>query len=290
MTTIPRPALRYFGGKFRLASWIISHFPPHTCYVEACSGAASVLLQKPPSTFEVLNDADANICTFFRVLRERPDDLRRVINLTPYSRAEHRLSCEPVPVTWEGGLVDRDLEQARRVFVRCWQAYAARLDSKPGWRFETGPRRKSLNEFRDIDRLAHIAARLLSVQIEEGDARDVIARYDTPETLHFVDPPYLPEVRNKSNAQRGYRCEMAVEEHIALAGLLTRIRGMAVVCGYPSALYDSLYQGWECVQTRSQTLRGGKLATECLWLSPSVSARLRNSLFRLEARHATDTV
>lgn len=40
------PALRYYGGKWLLADWIIQYFPQHWIYVEACGGAASVLLKK----------------------------------------------------------------------------------------------------------------------------------------------------------------------------------------------------------------------------------------------------
>jgi DNA adenine methylase len=34
LTAPRRPALRYHGGKWRLAPWIISHFPEHRVYVE----------------------------------------------------------------------------------------------------------------------------------------------------------------------------------------------------------------------------------------------------------------
>ncbi|MGM8871571.1 DNA adenine methylase [Psychrobacter sp. 2Y5] len=29
-----KPLMRYHGAKWRLAPWIISHFPQHNCYVE----------------------------------------------------------------------------------------------------------------------------------------------------------------------------------------------------------------------------------------------------------------
>ncbi len=92
---IPRPALRYYGGKFRLAPWIIAQFPPHTTYVEPFGGAGGVLLRKPPSYNEIYNDVDGEVVNFFRMLRERPDELIRAIDLTPYARSEQLLAFEP---------------------------------------------------------------------------------------------------------------------------------------------------------------------------------------------------
>src|SRR5262245_50804810 len=118
-TAVPsRAALRFYGGKWRLAPWIVAHLPPHTCYVEPFGGAASVLLRKPPSRYEVYNDLDGAVVGFFRVLRERPADLIRAIQCTPFARAEVDLACVPVPP--EVDAVD-DLERARRLYVRAWQ-------------------------------------------------------------------------------------------------------------------------------------------------------------------------
>ena len=108
---VKHPILRYFGGKFRLAPWIIRHFPAHQCYVEPFGGAAGVLLRKVPSQFEIYNDLDSAIVTFFRVVRERPDELMRALILTPFSRQEYADAYEPTT---------DDLEQARRLFVLAW--------------------------------------------------------------------------------------------------------------------------------------------------------------------------
>jgi len=90
-----RPALRYYGGKYELAPWIISFFPNHLNYVESCGGAASVLISKPRSPLEVYNDQDGYIVNFFRVLRDERDDLIERIELTPWARDEYELSFIP---------------------------------------------------------------------------------------------------------------------------------------------------------------------------------------------------
>jgi len=264
-----RPALRYYGGKWRISTWIISNFPDHVCYVEPYGGAMSVLLNKPPSTIDVYNDIDRDVVTFFRVLRERPDDLVRAIRLTPFSRAELEISNQPC---------EDELELARRVYVWSMQGISGtRSDWTTGWRFQRNARNghQNIEVWRDVDHLEQIAERLLSVNLECDKAAKVIKRYDTPDTLFYCDPPYPMQTRSKWR-HNGYLHEMSDKDHAQLAKLLHSIKGMAAISSYPNEMYDRLYADWQCVRIKARVNmvnRGGKSVIECLYLSPSLMAR-----------------
>ena len=70
---ITRPALRYFGGKFRLMQeFVLKHFPPlsaYDCYVSGFGGGGSDILLAPLAKFMVYNDIDGEVVNFFDVLR-----------------------------------------------------------------------------------------------------------------------------------------------------------------------------------------------------------------------------
>ncbi len=171
MTCAPiHPALRYYGGKWNLAPWIISHFPPHKNYVEPCGGAASVLLQKPRSALETYNDLDGNVVNFFRVLRDRPDELIRKIRLTPWARTEYELSLESC---------DDPVEKARRYSVALAMSISGATEyntpATRGWRVRTEERGYEISM--RADTLESIARRLIGVQIEHKDALDIIRQF-----------------------------------------------------------------------------------------------------------------
>jgi DNA adenine methylase len=258
-----RPALKWYGGKNKIAQWVTSHFPFHTCYVEPYGGAASVLLNKTPATHEVYNDLDDELVNFFRILRSEPARLIHLIELTPYSRLEHELA-------WE--TCQDSLERARRFYVRCWQSYGSgtrNTAGAAGWLTQKGKRRgtTAVENWRDTHHLYEIADRLLSVQIEKDTALNVLHRFDTRDTLFYVDPPYVASTRNKKKV---YQHEMTNAEHIELAQCLQDLNGMIVLSGYESSLYDDLYENWQKVTTNT-TDRTSNSVQECLWLSPGVS-------------------
>lgn len=265
-----RPALRWYGGKWRIAPWVLRHFPHHDAYTEAYGGAASVLLRKPPVKLETWNDLHGRAVNFFRILRDQPGELLRRLELTPYARGE-------VDQAWE--ISDDPVEDARRFYVLGNQARVGAAGGvwTQGWKYQRSwfeQHRNDPSTFASLRHLEAIATRLAMVQLEHDDALVVLQRYDAPGTLHYVDPPYVHRARADSDARmRGrYLHELTDDDHRALAEVLHRLQGMVVLSGYPHPLYDhELYPGWARVCTVATT-DAGDAATECLWLSPSAAA------------------
>lgn len=261
----PQAPLRYLGSKWRMAPRICAHLPDHECYVEPFSGSAAVLLTKQPSRIEVYNDIDEEVVHFFRVLREHTDALIEAVSLTPVSRREHDLAQEPA---------DDPVERARRFLIRSWQTRGGYHGKSSGqsWWYMRGRGRchTSVQRWSKLpDRLAVVADRLIGVHIECEPWQSVIDRYDAPQTLFYLDPPYLGATRSISS---GYEHDMRSEDdHRDLLETLTRIDGMAVVSGYDSDLYQAHLGAWTCLR-KNQLTGAATYRTECLWLSPGVSA------------------
>lgn len=259
-----RPAVRYHGGKWLLAPWICSHFPEHRIYVEPYGGGASVLLRKPRSYAEIYNDLDGEIVNAFRVLRDHGDELRRAVELTPFSRDEFRQSYEPS---------GDPLEQARRTILRSFMGFGSGAASGNNTGFRANSNRSGTTPAHDWknypDQIPSLINRLRGVVIENRDAIEVMRTHDSAETLHYVDPPYVHETRNKLQSrteQTTYKHELDDAQHMALAEALHELRGMVVVSGYRSAMYDSLYADWYRLD-RKALADGAGSRVESVWMS-----------------------
>lgn len=259
-SNIVRPPFAYFGGKQKIAADIAALLPDHSHYVEPYAGGLSVLLAKKPSRLETVNDLDGDIVHFWRMLRNRPEELARACALTPHSRAE-RSDALDRPVHLD------DIERARRIWVCLAQGRTGTL-RRTGWRFDAAdsahtsmPRR--LDSY--IRRMEAATTRLRSVSLECRPALDVIAAYGKGRrTLMYVDPPYLGQVR-----ERNYRKEMLSEDgHRELASALHKCAATVVLSGYTSRLYDEeLFRDWHRIELSTATSQGGayEVRTEVLW-------------------------
>lgn len=270
---ITRPALRYHGGKFRLAPWVMRFLPPHKVYVEPFGGGASVLLMKPRSYAEIYNDLDREIVNFFTVVRDRGAELLEALRLTPFARAEFELAYQPA---------DCALEQARRTVVRSFMGFGSAAVSGKSTGFRCNSNNSGTTPARDWmnypDALTKIIERMRGVVIECRDAAMVIVQQDGADTLHYVDPPYVHSTRCRMEKSSGYRYEMSDADHRVLAELLHSVRGMVVLSGYPCDLYDNeLYADWHRYE-RAAYADGARNRTEVLWLNPACQRALSDAM------------
>jgi DNA adenine methylase len=256
---VSRSFLRYYGGKWKLAPWIISHFPPHKIYVEPYGGAASVLLQKPRSGAEIYNDLDGQLVNLFRIVRERGAELKAALELTPFSRADFELSYQPA---------EDALERARRAIVRSFMGYSSNsLNRNSGFRSSVNrtERNAALDWKNYPAHLPIIIERLRGVVLENREAQEVMLNNDTPTTLHYVDPPYVHETRACLEKKSLYQHEMNEASHRRLAEFLKTLSGKVIISGYASPLYDELFQGWQRYEREAFTINAAP-RLEVLWL------------------------
>ena len=259
---------------------------PHERYVEPFGGGASILLAKKPKPVEVYNDLDQSLYGFFSVLADPElfEQFYRRVAVLPHSRQfynEYRKEWEE-----EANKIIR----AAKWFVVARQSFSG--DFGQSWGSSVTSTRRGMamtcsTWLSCIEMLPQIHARLQRVQIENADFRTILDRYDTPKTLFYCDPPYIPETRKAG----GYTHEMTAEDQQELVSLLLRLKGKVVLSGYNHEIYALLEQsGWTrydfhtaCFaagKTRNSGLQGKGKALEkqgrieSLWVKPYSEGRL----------------
>ena len=257
-----RAVFRYPGAKWGMAEWIIQHFPEDyekMVYLEPFAGSSAVFFNKKPGIVETINDLDGDVVNFFKVLREHPEKLINQIKLTPFSREEYKLSMLPC---------DEPIERARRFAVRTTQSIGAKPDS--GWRNHkkalaggTALKWNGLPETLEqaVIRLKGDTQNI--VQIESMDALKLIEKYDFPDVLMYIDPPYVKDTRR---TKKLYKVEMDETGQSKLLELLEKSKAKIVLSGYQSELYDGKLKGWykDTIQARTTAV---DTATETLWIN-----------------------
>lgn len=274
-----KPPVPYYGSKLTIADQVVSFFPEHKHYVEPFAGSMAVLFAKPRSVMETVNDLDDVLVTFWRVLRDRPDELERLCALTPHSRAEYAaIRRDDIAVS------GNELETARRVWMLLTQGRGGTLrpEKGTGWRHYVAAGQCSTGMPGYLDgylaRFLPAVARLHRVSLESMPALDLIAKYGAAtDVLLYVDPPYLGSVREGLHYRRELRGD---DEHRELAEALRAAAAAVVLSGYPSDLYDrELYPDWSRVEITSMTGNGGRdrSRTEVLWSNRPIG--IQPSLF-----------
>jgi DNA adenine methylase len=260
--------LKWHGGKHYLAKWIISHFPPHTHYLEPFFGGGSVLLAKDPKgTAETVNDLDANLIVFWRVLRDPCLYHQLVIraSLTPFSDYSY----------WESLQQLQDPDPVVRACAFLVRNRMSRQGLMKSYATPTRRTRRGMHEgvaayLSAVADLPEVHERLQRVEIRQLPAAEFIAAYDHKCALFYCDPPYLHDTRSVTDA---YRHEMPDASHVELLNTLRDIEGRFVLSGYYSTLYEeyALQYAWRIVEVEidNKAAAGSakRVMKECLWMN-----------------------
>lgn len=273
--------IKWHGGKHYLAKWIISQMPKHTHYVEPYFGGGSVLLQKDPEgVSEVANDVDRNLSCFWNHLADdrRFSEFGRMVESIPFS--ENDFDASRAELAFGSS---RDLHRAVAFFVVARQSRQGLCRD-----FATLSRnrtRRGMNEqvsswLTAIEGLPEVHARMKRVVVLNRDALDVIRQQDGPNTLFYLDPPYLHETRKTTS---DYSHEMTAEDHCRLLDALAGIEGKFILSGYPSELYyaSMAKHGWDfasCrIDNKASSAKIKEKKIECLWANFDLEAQRKEN-------------
>ena len=252
-----KAALKYPGAKNRIAPWICEHIPAHDVYVEPYAGSLAVFFAKTPARIETLNDLDGDVVNYFKVVREHPEELGRILDLTPFSRDEYNNAYEVVSD-------ESEIERARKFAVKCWQGFGCGNLYRNGFRSSqqrTSPHTtKAWRNLPEI--LIEASERLKNAQIENLPALEIIHRYNTSDVFMYIDPPY-PHGTRKNYL---YRHEMTDADHIELLDSLRQHPGRILISGYDNEIYNDLLKDWGKVAKGTQA-EGGRRRMEVLWMN-----------------------
>ena len=277
----------YYGGKGNLLPRILPLLTGGQVYCEPYCGAASLFFAKRPHPVEVLNDLNTDLVNLFRCLQDPATfaELSHRIIWTPYSVDEFRRALA----------IQADPAEQNPI-LRAWSFYTCQNQGFSGTAETEGNWGRAFVDYRGMadtankwrgrmKRLSFWHDRLTCAQIDNRDALEVIRFWDSPDTLFYLDPPYIAETRVKGK-RNIYRHEADAAHHTALVELLLTVKGRVVLSGYDHPIYAPLFAaGWDVAKHETASYaasrqRGGKIRgkgsalaavprTECVWTNRS---------------------
>lgn len=249
--------LNYPGSKWRMAKKIVELMPEHHSYLEPFFGSGAVLFHKSQSRIETVNDMDGNVVNFFKVLRDRPDDLAKAISMTPYSREVFE------DAYYNGGI--NDFDRAYKFAIRSKMGHGFKTNQKTGFKIDVHGRERAyaVNSWNRLPAdIMQAAERLKQVQIESQPAVDLIQKFNFDNVLIYADPPYLMSTR----CCKQYQHEMSERDHATLLAVLKQHKGPVILSGYPSELYDRELGEWYMITQKAYN-QNADPRTEVLWMN-----------------------
>lgn len=208
-----QPIIPWMGGKRKLAKTILPLFPPHKCYVEAFAGGAALFFLKQPSQTEVLNDCNNDLITLYRVCQNHLEEFIRHFKWSLVSRQMFDwLKITPVETL-------TDIQRSVRFYYIQKMAFGGKSHGQIFGTSKTQPPR--LNLMRLEENLSQAHLRLSRCYIEHLNWRKCVEKYDGPDTLFFLDPPYWQTEH--------YGVPFPWEEYQALAAVMDDLKGKVIL-------------------------------------------------------------
>lgn len=239
---ILRPPFKCHGGKAYLKNWVIDNFPDdyeEMTYVEPYSGAASVLLNKKPSKEEAINDLHGGIVEIFKAVRDDAEEFAKRLKKLSYTQRTFdralKASVGPFDQKLDLAVNEYVLRRMSRGGMKKAFAWSDRLrGGQPG----------DVNAWKTaLKMMPDLSDRLQNVYIFNKPAVEVIKAFNKPNTLLYVDPPYLHSTRAAKKVYEKY--EMTEDDHKKLCEALVAFKGKVLISGYDSELYDSYFVNWQ---------------------------------------------
>lgn len=268
-----------------MTKMILPYFPEHLQYCEPFFGGGSMFFAKEPCPHETINDLDEGVATFFRVLRDNGEEFIERASLTEYGEALYN-DCR---ATWCGE--QNEVVKAWKWWIVAMMSFSGNFGSSHGHtRIEVrrGMPQRISAMFGRVERLPEIVERLQRTQVLCGDAIRVMKCCDTPDCLHYIDPPYVHSTRRAGS----YAHEMDDAQHEELLDCLLNVEGYVVLSGYANEMYDKKL-GWQRLDhdviatttpmtcdaaAKNAGKRGDKrYRVESIWLNPRTVEALHGS-------------
>lgn len=272
--------LRYHGGKWMLAPWIISFICQHRAYIDIFGGGGSVLIRKERSFAEVYNDTWDTVVNVFRVMRDPilSKQLEECLRLTPYSRTEFDATGEI-----DIAEIKDPVEKARRALIRSFMGFgSASTNAKHSTGFRSNSDLSGTTPAHDWqnypDNVKMFCERLQGVVIENRDYKKVLEQHDKPKNFIYADPPYVHETRNMKRGNAYYAFELTDDDHVEMCERFIKCDSMVMISGYDNEIYQHHLKDWTKV-TKETFADGASPRVECLWLKPNIIIKEEPTLF-----------
>lgn len=264
MENYPKPPLTYYGGKQMMLKHILPMIPEHHIYTEPFFGGGAVFFAKKPAKVEFINDINGEVANFYRVVKLDFESLKNEVDCTLHSEYQHKQAVE----IYKNSADKTSVMRAWAVWMLSYQSFYAILGST--WKMS-----KQRNAAKQVQTKKGLfnetyVKRLENTSMFCRDALDVIAKTDTPDTFHYIDPPYF-------NSDMGHYGGYSKGNFDDLLKTLATVKGKFLLSSYPSDLLREhiAKNGWFTIELDLARGAGGGRKTEVLTFNYDCNALKR---------------